>query len=112
MDENGQKESRYSLSSARAASSLFLNEVCNKPNSRVSSTILFGLDINFLQQICETIQSQQSLHLLIINDLLVNLHHNHEKINEFQCDDNEEDVNQQDNSEVEVNDNEVDKDAY
>ncbi|GET03368.1 hypothetical protein GLOIN_2v1847779 [Rhizophagus clarus] len=48
MDENGQIKSRYSLSSARAAGSLFLKEICNKLNSRVLGTILFGLDIGFL----------------------------------------------------------------
>ncbi|POG68813.1 hypothetical protein GLOIN_2v1777777 [Rhizophagus irregularis DAOM 181602=DAOM 197198] len=41
VDENGQKESRYSLSSAGSASSLFLNKICNKPTSHVSGTILF-----------------------------------------------------------------------
>ncbi|EXX62827.1 uncharacterized protein OCT59_014524 [Rhizophagus irregularis] len=61
MDENGQKESRYSLSSAGAASSLFLNEICNKPTSRISGTILFGFDISFLQQLCETIAQQSPI---------------------------------------------------
>ncbi|CAI2197044.1 10634_t:CDS:2, partial [Funneliformis geosporum] len=54
-DENDQIKSRYSLSSARAAGSLFL-----KPNSQVAGTILFGLDINFLQQMRENI-AQQSI---------------------------------------------------
>ncbi|CAB4473278.1 unnamed protein product [Rhizophagus irregularis] len=61
VDENGQKESRYSLSSAGAASSLFLNEICNKPTSRVSGTILFGFDISFLQQLRETIAQQSPI---------------------------------------------------
>ncbi|POG60082.1 uncharacterized protein OCT59_015666 [Rhizophagus irregularis] len=57
-DENGQIRSSYSLSSAGAAGSLFLKEICNKPNSRVSGTTLFGLDTSFLQQIREIIASQ------------------------------------------------------
>ncbi|GES81789.1 hypothetical protein GLOIN_2v1847779 [Rhizophagus clarus] len=57
-DENGQIKSRYSLSSAGAAGFLFLKEICNKLNSRVSGTILFSLDIGFLQQIREIIASQ------------------------------------------------------
>ncbi|CAB5335542.1 unnamed protein product [Rhizophagus irregularis] len=57
-DENGQVNSRYSLSSAGAASSLFLKEICNKPTSRVSGTILFGFDISFMQQFRETIAHQ------------------------------------------------------
>ncbi len=35
-----------------------LQEICNKPNSRVSGTILFGFDISFLQQIRENIAYQ------------------------------------------------------
>ncbi|CAB4469255.1 uncharacterized protein OCT59_020530 [Rhizophagus irregularis] len=61
VDENGQKESRYSLSSAGAASSLFLNEICNKPTSRVFGTILFRFDISFLQQLRETIAQQSPI---------------------------------------------------
>ncbi|CAB4436365.1 unnamed protein product [Rhizophagus irregularis] len=57
-DKNGQIRSSYSLSSAGAAGSLFLKEICNKPNSRVSGTTLFGLDTSFLQQIHEIIASQ------------------------------------------------------
>ena len=42
---------------------LYLQEICNKPNSRVSGTTLFGLDIYFLHQIREiiTYQPQQSI---------------------------------------------------
>ncbi|GES84505.1 hypothetical protein GLOIN_2v1847779 [Rhizophagus clarus] len=66
-NENGQIKSRYSLSSAGAAGSLFLKEICNKLNSRVSGTILFGLDIGFLQQICEIIASQPQQSIMPAN---------------------------------------------
>ncbi|RIA84059.1 hypothetical protein C1645_742608 [Glomus cerebriforme] len=68
MDENSQIKSRYSLSSAGAAGSLFLKEICNKPNSRVSGTTLFGLDISFLQQICEIITSQPQQSITPVNN--------------------------------------------
>ncbi|CAG8776921.1 20370_t:CDS:1, partial [Rhizophagus irregularis] len=36
-------------------------EICNKPTSRISGTILFGFDISFLQQLCETIAQQSPI---------------------------------------------------
>ncbi|GES91121.1 hypothetical protein GLOIN_2v1847779 [Rhizophagus clarus] len=59
-------KTQYQFSSG-AAGSLFLKEICNKLNSRVSGTILFGLDIGFLQQIREIIASQPQQSIIPAN---------------------------------------------